>query len=278
MNLGGRIAIAIKRSGMKAPEVCRRAGVPLPSINALMRRDSSRSEFTDKLLAVIPDSAVNKDWVRTGQGTPDAIGVAPRAAILGNVTPITTATSGQKGTGITAITTSRAALQSVQADLISDAPIRSWEHQEELPPGTWVFVPRLHVMETITGGTGTDGMKTVVLTDQVQAFRSDWIRDDQLKPSGLAWSKVEDGSMEPVIYRGECYVVDTNDITVVDGKTFSVYYAGVELPRKCFRLPGGGLKLMANNTQYASLDLTPEQTRSVKIVGRVVHRAGSGGL
>jgi hypothetical protein len=56
--------------------------------------------------------------------------------------------------------------------------------------------------------------------------------------------------MEPVIYRGECYVVDTNDITVVDGKTFSVYYAGVELPRKCFRLPGGGLKLMVAGVNY----------------------------
>ena len=122
-------------------------------------------------------------------------------------------------------------------------------------------------------------MKSVLVTDEVQLFRSDWIRDDQLKPSGLAWSVVEDESMEPVIFKGEQYVVDTTQNGVIDGKTYSVYYDGIERARKCFRLPGGGLKLVANNSAaYPSIDLSPDQAKAVKIVGRVVHRAGNGGL
>jgi hypothetical protein len=280
MNLGGRIKVALERSGMKTPEACRRAQVPLQSINALMRRDSSRSEFTDALLSVIPDHVINKEWVRTGRGSPDTIAAAA-PAVVSNVTPISAALSGSKGGSQAAtLTTSQALQAGTSADLfVGGAPIRTWEHQEELPPGAWVLVPRLAVVPTMPGGVGTEGMKTVLVTDEVQLFRSDWIRDDQLKPSGLAWSRVEDDSMAPVIFKGEQYVVDTSQNNVIDGKTYSVYYDGVERARKCFRLPGGGLKLVANNsTAYPSIDLTPEQAKAVKIVGRVVHRAGSGDL
>lgn len=282
MKLGGRIKVALERSGMKTPEACRRANVPLQSINALMRRDSSRSEFTDALLSVIPDHVINKDWVRTGRGSPDTI-EASAPAVVSNVTPITAAISGTKG-GNQAVTTttSQALLAGMQADsFVGGAPIRTWEHQDELPPGAWVLIPRLAVVPTKPpGGVGMDGMKTVLVTDEVQLFRSDWIRDDQLKPSGLAWSRVEDDSMEPIIFKGEQYVVDTSqNANVIDGKTYSVYYDGVERARKCFRLPGGGLRLVANNAAaYPALDLSAEQAKAVKIVGRVVQRVGSGGL
>ena len=56
---------------MTAPEVARAARVPVASINALMRRDSKRSEYTEAILSVLPKGQVNLDWVRTGFGSPD---------------------------------------------------------------------------------------------------------------------------------------------------------------------------------------------------------------
>lgn len=277
MNLGGRIRVALERSGLTTPEACRRAEVPLQSINALMRRDSKRSEYTDRLLAVIPDHVVNKDWVRTGLGSPDTISLA--AAVVSNVKPIS-AVVAQKGLESAWALTSRELLsQGADQDFsVRDAPLRTWEHENELPPGAWVFIPRLTVVSA-PGGPGTTGMRTVLVKDDVQAFRSDWIRDDQLKPVGLGWSRMQDESMAPVIFKDEQYVVDTTQTTIVDGRTFSLWYDGGERARKCFRLPGGALRLVANNDRdFPAIDLTADQARSVRILGRVVHRAGNGGL
>jgi hypothetical protein len=130
----------------------------------------------------------------------------------------------------------------------------------------------------IVAGDGTDEMKTVLLQDDIQAFRAEWIREDQLKPGGLAWSKAPDSSMETVIYKGDSYVVDTSDTKVVDGKTYAIWYGGVQRARRLFALPGGGLRIAVNEAGVAPLDLNADQAKAVRIIGRVVHRAGRGGL
>ena len=269
MNLGGRIKVALERAGMNAPEACRRAEVPLQSVNALMRRDSRRSEFTDKLLSVIPDSVVNKDWVRTGRGSPDPIDRSAQPA-CSNVTPI----RAQQADGSSTEPARQIARSNGTAD---DASIRSGEHQGKLHQVQWVSVPRLTVPPRRTQGADIASVKPKLLTDEVQAFRSDWIIDGQLSSINLAWSRIEDESMEPMVFERDCYVVDTSQTTIVDGKTYSVCFDGVEGLRRCFRLPGGGLRLIANNTaRFPQIDLNAELAKTVEIVGRMVYRMGKG--
>lgn len=256
MNLGTRIKQAIELAGTNPPDLARASGVPVASINALIRRDSRRSEFTEQLVAVLPADKVNLDWVRTGHGKPQ-----PPVQLQ-----LVKDAAGHQGKGTTEPFDKR----------VGDSPIRSWEHPTELPPGDWVFIPRLRVQ---TVGEGAElKVETVLAKAEVQAFLADWIRDDQLKPSGLAYSIATDASMATVIYEDDKYVVDTNQKDVIDGRTFAIHYGDSERVRKLFRLPGGGLRIETNNKDYPSLDLTAEQAKGVAVLGRVVHRAGSGGL
>jgi phage repressor protein C with HTH and peptisase S24 domain len=116
------------------------------------------------------------------------------------------------------------------------------------------------------------------MNTEVKAFRTDWISEDQLNPAELAWERLDDASMEPAIYAGDSYVIDTSQINVIDGKTYAVWYGGALRPRKMFTLPTGGFSLVASNSEFMSADISAADVPALKIVGRVVHRAGKGGL
>jgi hypothetical protein len=266
MNLGNRLAVAFQLVGTRAPAVARQTGVPVTSINALLRRGSKRSEFTERILAVIPPEKVSHEWVRTGQGTPEP------------TTHTGPTTKAKEVTGGTPAHIARSVQAAASEEKLAAAPIRSWDYQESLPPdGGWVFVPKLGIVHSSTGA-GIEDLKIVLLIEDVQAFRAHWIRDDQLKPAALAWSQATDDSMDDVIYKGDSYVIDTSDTQVVDGKTYAIWYSGAERARKLFLLPGGGLRIAPNSPAFATVDLTSDQAKGVKIIGRVVHRSGKGGL
>ncbi len=261
MNLGKRFAVAFRMAGFNPPAVARLTGIPVATINALTRRDSKRSNYVEQLLAILPAEKVNVEWVRTGQGTPEPINTAPMEAQKENAPRALSAPS-----------IARVAHTNETPGLPA-APLRSWEHENELPPGAaWVFLPRLLV--TSEGG---QGVKIVFLIEEVQAFRADWVRDDQLKPSGLAWGVSPDESMQPVLWEGDAFVIDTNDKEEIqDGRTYAVMYGGRQRVRRLFALPGGGLRLKPANDNFESFDVP--DARAVTIIGRIVRKAGKGGL
>lgn len=259
MNLGKRLADAFKKAGLNPPAVSRKTGIPVASINALIRRDSNKSVYIEQLLAVLPADKVNVDWVRTGQGSPEPIHPGGNPAVKENAPPAP------------APQTARLAHSNAAPNLAA-APLRSWEHKSELPSGEWVFLPKL-----ATTDEHGQGIKIVFLIEEIQAFKADWIRDDQLAPAGLAWGVSPDDSMEPVLWEGDAFVVNTNDNSdIQDGKTYVVMYGGRQRVRKLFVLPGGGLRLKPTNDKHESFDVA--DYGSVRIIGRVVRKAGKGGL
>lgn len=261
MNLGSRIKTALEICGMTPPEVERASGgvVQAAALHQLFRRDSERSRLIEPILAVLPANKVNADWVRSGVGRP---------------TPETKLTAVESGREHSE--RQEGASPEQFDNSVEGSPLRSWEHPTELPPGNRVFIPRLR-MQTVGEGA-EQKVVTVLAKSEVQSFDADWIRDDQLKPIGLAYSIAADASMAPVIFKGDKFVVDTNQKDVIDGTTFVIHYGEGERARKLFRLPGGGLRIEANNKDYPSLDLSAEQAKAVIMVGRVVQRMGRGGL
>jgi len=155
-------------------------------------------------------------------------------------------------------------------------PILAWEHQDDLPPGEFVLIPRLNVR--LSAGNGNDEVEIDLTAKQPQAFRADWVRKKRLKPAGLASMIASGDSMEDRIYDGDAVVVDVSQKEILDGKTYALWYEGGERVKKLFRMPGGGLRIHSNNQKYPDITLPASELEHVRILGRVVHVAGEGGL
>lgn len=155
-------------------------------------------------------------------------------------------------------------------------PILAWEHPDELPPGEFVLVPRLDVV--LLAGNGHEQIELKLTQERPEAFRADWIRDMRLKPSKLAAMRTSGESMEPTIHDGDSVLVDISQTKVIDGNVYALWYEGGERVKRLFTLPGGGLRIASDNPRHQAIDLVPERAGDVRIIGRVVHRSGKGGL
>lgn len=155
-------------------------------------------------------------------------------------------------------------------------PILAWNHEDDLPPGEFVMIPRLAVH--LSAGNGHEQTEIEFVKKQPQAFRADWIRQKRLKPAKLAAMSASGNSMEPRIWDGDSVVVDTSQTNVVDGKVYALWYDGGERVKRLFRLPGGGLRIRSDNPAFETIELAASEVDHVRILGRVVQISGDGGL
>lgn len=161
--------------------------------------------------------------------------------------------------------------------LASMRPILTWEHPQDLPAGDFALVRRLEVK--LSAGNGHEHVDILLDQEkQPQAFRADWIRKKGLKPASLACMEATGPSMEPRIQHGDGLVVDLSQTEVLDGRVYALWYDGGERVKRLYRLPGGGLRITSDNPGFAPIDLLPHQLEHVRVIGRVVHVAGEGGL
>jgi len=157
-------------------------------------------------------------------------------------------------------------------------PILSWQHEDELPPGEFVMVPRLDVHLSAGPGNGTTQVEIQFNEQQPQAFRADWVRQQHFKPKKLAAMTASGDSMEPTIHDGDSLLIDTSQTEVVDGRVYALWYDGGERVKRLFRLPGAGLRIESDNPRHRAIELGPEYLGHVRVIGRAVHRSGTGGL
>ncbi len=155
-------------------------------------------------------------------------------------------------------------------------PILAWEHPEDLPEGEFVMVPRLGVR--LSAGNGHEQVEIEFGKATPQAFRAEWVREKRLRPNKLAAMNATGNSMEPAIFNGDSLLVDTSQTEVLDGKVYALWYDGGERVKRLYRLPGGGLRIKSDNSDFPTVEVTAAQLEHVRILGRVVHRSGDGGL
>jgi phage repressor protein C with HTH and peptisase S24 domain len=157
------------------------------------------------------------------------------------------------------------------------APILAWQYEDDLPEGEFVFVPRLRI--NLSAGHGSDQVEIEFVQAQPQAFRADWIRKERLHPNRLASMYATGDSMQPSIFDGDSLVVDTSQTEVIDGRVYALWYEGGERVKRLYRIPGGGLRIHSDNAaEYPAILLDKDHVGHIRIVGRVVHRSGKGGL
>lgn len=155
-------------------------------------------------------------------------------------------------------------------------PVLSWEHEEELPPGNYVFIPRLTIEASCGNG------KIVWHIDekgQRNAFRRSWVDRLGINPQKCATIVASGDSMEERICDGDSLVLDYSQNNVLDGKVYAITYGGEVFVKRLFKRPSGGLRIVSDNqdkTRYPDWDVDTDRMENLQIIGRVV--AISGGL
>lgn len=88
-----------------------------------------------------------------------------------------------------------------------------------------------------------------------------------------------DGSMTPVINRGDSFYFNPSELPgadeLVDGAVYALLLAGEALVRRVF-ITADRVRLQPDNPDFAAIDLTPgeAEARGLLIAGRIVHREG----
>lgn len=156
-------------------------------------------------------------------------------------------------------------------------PILACEYSDDLPEDELVYIPPLDVnmsaMQILK-----QNPDDAVLSGRPIAFRANWIRKMHLKPQALKAFLANNDSMAPRIQDKDLIVIDTSQKDVLDGKVYVLYYNGGEHVKRLFRKPGGGLFIRSDNPNYPNMHITQDEMKYVRIIGRVVHVSGEGGL
>jgi len=85
--------------------------------------------------------------------------------------------------------------------------------------------------------------------------------------------------MKPIVYDGDMVVVNTADRVERNGEVFAINNVGEPVIKRLSRLPGGGLRIQSDNyRRYPPIEVPTSEMDHVRIIGRVVHVAGEGGL
>lgn len=261
VGIGKTIKALRQARGWTLERLEQESGVAVGTISALETRDSSRSQYFPPLAKAL--GVTVEDLPRLGD--------LPAETLKSALETKTYGTSPERLTPDE--DTPRAAELKRHEGL---APILAWEHEDDLPPGEFVMVPRLDVH--LSAGGGRDQVEIELVKGSPQAFRTSWIRDMRLKPNKLAAMTASGDSMEPTIHHGDSLLIDVSQVDVVDGKVYALWYDGGERVKRLFRLPGGGLRIKSDNPAFDTIELPPGYSGYVRVLGRVVHRSGTGGL
>lgn len=243
-NLQERIAIVMQESGLTLSEISRIAQVSTSAV-AQWKEGQTKSIKPGPAARLAAVTGFNALWLATGEGT--------------------------RGDGATA------APEAKTAPVIHARPVVAWESEEDLPAGEFLLIPSLDVR--LSAGHGAEQLPDIHLDEgRPVAFRADWIRKARLRPASLVCMVADGDSMEPRIQHGDALVVDTSQTAIVDGGVYALWYEGGERVKRLSRLPGGKLRIASDNRAYDPITLPPEELEYVRIIGRVVHVSGQGGL
>jgi phage repressor protein C with HTH and peptisase S24 domain len=290
MGLGKRIAHYRAKAGLTLEQLEDLSGVATGTIHALEKRDSARSQFFPALakafgltMEQLADETTDYPLSIEIFGTEEMQAAAAKHP--SERTPIEKMLAVARADKIDSVLYSRSGDHVVVYPKVAEAgaaygmaPILAWDYEDDLPPGEFVMVPRLDVKLSAGNGTGHNQVEIEFARQAPQAFRAEWIRAQHLKPKKLAAMTASGDSMEPSIYNSDSLLVDTGQVEVLDGKVYALWYDGGERVKRLYRMPGGGLRIKSDNPAYDPIVLGPDYAGHVRILGRVVHRSGMGGL
>lgn len=107
------------------------------------------------------------------------------------------------------------------------------------------------------------------------AFRQDWLRTKSISArSNLRIMSVSGDSMEDYLQDGDTVMIDMGQKSVTDGQVYAISYGNELRVKRLRKRFDGGLIIQSDNPHYAEETLTAKDASAVKVIGRVLWRAG----
>lgn len=155
-----------------------------------------------------------------------------------------------------------------------DGAVLVWERPEDLPPDEdRVWIDRYDY--SFSAGNGL--IQWEVRQKKALPFDIGYFKALGSKPKDCRLLIVRGDSMEPYLFNRDMMMVDSTKTRIRDGQVYAIYFEDEPLVKQIFKQPGGGIVLHSyNSAKYPDKIIAPDQMEFIKIVGEVIHRAGSG--
>ena len=106
-------------------------------------------------------------------------------------------------------------------------------------------------------------------------FHSSFFTKRGVNPENCRMLRASGDSMEPVIYDGDCFMIDLTDTQIRDGQLYAVYFEGEAMLKRIFKEAGGELKLVSENkSKYKEKSVNQDNGSGFKVIGRAIYRSG----
>lgn len=108
------------------------------------------------------------------------------------------------------------------------------------------------------------------VSDEI-AFGNEWINTSlHCAPDSLALLSTIGDSMEPTFRAGDQLLIDRSITAVRDEAIYALEANGIILIKRVRWRPDGGYTLVCDNPGYENMTIAPEDTKNLKVLGRVV--------
>ena len=160
---------------------------------------------------------------------------------------------------------------------VATAPRISASHPDDPHDPAMVQVPESRI-EFAAGG-GRAAQFELIEDEEPATYRLSWFQKYGINPARVRRFRVSGDSMEPAMYARDTILVNLDETTIVDGRTYAIRYGDELRVKKMYRRIDGTLVLRSVNPAYKDEEISPELANEhISVIGRVRDRSGTGGL
>lgn len=157
-------------------------------------------------------------------------------------------------------------------DRLQSAQIEVWESTCDLPPDAFALVRRIAITHPANAG---DNRVEKAMYLPPLAFRKQWLESKKVTcHSNLRVLEVKGDSMSEYLQDGDTVMIDTGQTNVEDNAIYVIAYGGELRIRRLSRRFDGGLLIRADNAKYPDEALSPDESKSIEVLGKMLWRGG----
>ena len=155
-------------------------------------------------------------------------------------------------------------------NIIINESHKTYESDSFASEDEYAYIPAYDV--EVSAGNGAVCLGEATATKHL-AFRRQWLTARGLREQSLAALFTKGDSMTPTIPESAVVVINRDHTTPLDGKVYVIRIDDRHYVKRVQWVPNGGLRLISDNKQYDSFDITKAdmEATDIEVCGQVIH-------